>query len=169
MDFENKQLYDGQMPAFEEVEFQPLNFRYNKMLLINSILELIILALCITAFVLINTGLGSCFKPLLFYSAAMIWFIFRLILINHRYKSKGFAFRQKDVLYKSGIIFRNVAVVPFKRIQHCRITEGFIQRFYSLSTLHVYTAGGNALTIPGLAREDATRFRLFIMGQTIDE
>ena len=169
MHFENKQLFDEQIPAFEEVDFQTINVRYKKVLLISSIFEFLILASLVTVFVLIDTDVVPATKPLLFYSVALIWFIFRLITINQRYKSKGYAFRQKDVLYKSGIIFREVAVVPFKRIQHSRITEGFIQRLFSLSTLHIYSAGGNALTITGLAREDAAQFKLYIIEQTTNE
>jgi uncharacterized protein len=169
MNFENKQVFDDQIPNFEEVDFQSVNIRYKKMLLLSSILEFLILASVATGVVFFNPDIELTQKPFLFYPIALIWFIFRLMIINQRYKSKGYAFRQKDVLYKSGIFFREVAVVPYKRIQHCRNTEGFIQRFFSLSTLYIYSAGGNALTIPGLDREDAVQFKQYIIEQTTNE
>jgi hypothetical protein len=44
MNFDNKQVSDDQIPDFEEVDFQSVNIRYKKMLLLSSILEFLILA-----------------------------------------------------------------------------------------------------------------------------
>lgn len=64
----------------------------------------------------------------------------------------GFLVRQQDVSFKSGLISRSVASVPFGRVQHVAIHRGPLDRRFGLATLQMRTAGGQ-ISIPGLRVE----------------
>ena len=85
------------------------------------------------------------------------------ILITFPYK--GYAIRQRDIIYKKGWLWKSVTTVPFNRVQHCDIKQGLIERQFNLSSLNVYTAGGqnSDLTIPGLEFEMAEKYKAFIL------
>jgi uncharacterized protein len=87
------------------------------------------------------------------------------------FRIKGYAVRRHDLMYRSGLLFRRVTVVPFNRIQHSEIQQGLIERQFGLSQLSVFTAGGSQsdLAIPGLAWDEAERIRNFLSQKAADE
>ncbi len=93
---------------------------------------------------------------------------FFLWLAWRGYQIEGFAVREKDLLHKKGVIFRKETAIPFKRVQHCEIQQGPIQRALNLSTLQIFTAGGSSsdLSISGLHPDTAQRLKVFLLQQT---
>ena len=89
------------------------------------------------------------------------------------YHNMGYAVREKDILFKSGVIFKNTIVIPFNRVQHSEITQGPIDRWYGLYELNIYTAGGSGsdLNIPGLRQDNALKIKDFFNQNvmTLDE
>ena len=67
---------------------------------------------------------------------------------------RGYAVRDKDILYKSGVLWRSAQAVPFNRIQHAVRGSGPVERGFGLASLTAYTAGGSGgdLRIAGLGR-----------------
>ena len=57
----------------------------------------------------------------------------------------GYAVRDRDILYKSGVFWRSVRVVPFNRVQHTKTDSTPLDRQFGLENLSVFPAGG-ALT-----------------------
>ena len=82
-------------------------------------------------------------------------------------KRKKYALREHDIIYSSGLIWRQKTVVPFSRIQHVEVTEGPIDRLFDLSRLNIYTAGGSSsdLTIPGLMPSRAESIKHYILNR----
>ena len=80
-------------------------------------------------------------------------------------RSRGFAMREHDIHYKSGIIWRKTVSLPFNRIQHVELESGPLERLFKLTTLKFFTAGGgNAdMKIPALGFERASKLRAFVM------
>ena len=78
---------------------------------------------------------------------------------------KGFALRDKDILYKTGVFWRTVTAIPFNRIQHVEKSSTPLDRRYQLSTLQLFTAGGSGgdLEIHGLPANSAEDLRTFIL------
>ena len=64
-------------------------------------------------------------------------------------------------MFRQGILFRYVTIVPYGRIQNININEGPIERAFGLSTISLDTAGGSLsdVSIPGLERTEAERIR----------
>ncbi len=78
-----------------------------------------------------------------------------------RFRRKGYALRQHDVVFRTGLFWRKTTVLPFDRVQHAEVTQGPLQRRFGLATLKFFTAGGSSvdLAIEGLLADDAERLR----------
>ena len=86
-------------------------------------------------------------------------------------KTRKFAVREKDIIYQKGF-FRNVTkIIPFNRIQHSEISEGWLSRRLKLQTLSLYTAGGEgaSIKIAGLPKEIAQQLSQLILSKTQEE
>lgn len=77
----------------------------------------------------------------------------------------GYAVRDKDILYKSGVFWQTVTVIPFNRIQHVEKSSTPLDRRFDISNLQLFTAGGSGgdLKIHGLSAETAENLRVFII------
>ena len=100
--------------------------------------------------------------------AWLVLFIVRFWLIGLNFKRQAYALREFDLLYRKGVIFRHLLAIPFNRVQHCEIKQGPIARAFGLSTLEIYTAGGQSsdLAIPGLPADTAAQLKNFIIQST---
>lgn len=78
-----------------------------------------------------------------------------------RYRAWTFLVDPMNVRLRSGVMWRKDSVVPHGRIQHVDTTQGPIERALGLATVVIFTAGsvGGALSIPGLAHEQAEALR----------
>src|SRR5690606_2983140 len=78
-------------------------------------------------------------------AALRAWVIVRAV------RAWGFAEREKDLLVKHGLLFRELSIVPYGRIQLVDLKAGPIERAFSLTTVQIRTAALGAVTeIPGL-------------------
>lgn len=109
--------------------------------------------------------------PLVGLGCLLLLFFVRFFVIRLAFPWKGYAVREKDVIYRSGLIWRKVIVIPYSRIQHGELSEGLMERQLKLRKLRLYTAGGSSsdLTIPGLMGDNAERLRDHIMKRVIEE
>lgn len=79
----------------------------------------------------------------------------------------GYALRERDIIYKSGVFWHTVTAVPFNRIQHVEKSSTPLDRRFNLASLHLFTAGGSGgdLKIHGLPAKTAEKLRFFILEQ----
>lgn len=80
-------------------------------------------------------------------------------------KSRGYSARDKDIHYKSGIVWHKTVSLPFNRIQHVELESGPLERLFKLTTLKFFTAGGGSadMKIPALTFGKASKLRAFVM------
>ena len=92
---------------------------------------------------------------------AAVLFAWPLISVPKR----GYAIRDKDILYKAGVFWHTVTAVPFNRIQHVEKSSTPLDRRFDLASLQLFTAGGSGgdLKIHGLAAERAERVRTLVV------
>ncbi len=74
----------------------------------------------------------------------------------------GYAVRDKDILYRSGILWRSTRAIPFNRVQHTKTDSTPLDRQFGLANLSVFPAGGGGHKIRGLGRDTAERLRAYI-------
>ena len=167
--FTNQTLDTTQLPKFEEVLFSKLHASYWKVVLINIAVLFVLLG---TAYGLIFTFVTELFAYQMQITAAIV-ILFCLILLFSRigFTKKGFAFRNHDVLFKSGIIATNTIIIPYNRIQHVALHEGIVSRFFGLAKIEIFTAGGNSsdIEIPGIEKAQAENIKQLLMGKIVKE
>jgi membrane protein YdbS with pleckstrin-like domain len=163
--FTNETLDTTKLPKFEEVQFTALQATYWKVMLINKFIVFSILAIgLIFVFYKIDEILEFKLQTIFVF----IFFIFLTILLSRiSFKKKGFAFRNHDVIYRSGIIATNTIVIPYNRVQHVALHEGLISRYFGLAKIEIFTAGGSSsdIEIPGIAKNEAENIKQLLMGK----
>lgn len=165
--FTNETIDTTQLPKFEEVIFNPLHSKYLAVVVINLILILAILILIPTVLSFFRPELFSGRLWLIVGAVLPVLFIWITTFSILGFKRKGFAFREHDVLYKSGVIAINTIVIPYNRVQHVALHEGLISRYLGLAKVEIFTAGGSSsdLEIPGIDKEQAENIKQLLMGK----
>jgi membrane protein YdbS with pleckstrin-like domain len=100
--------------------------------------------------------------------AAAAWFAALAWLDARR---RGWAVREHDLIYRSGIIWQRTVIVPFARIQHVETTSGPLERLFGLMRVKCFTAGGAGgdLTVTGLDAASARQVRQYLLEQIRDD
>lgn len=166
--FENSNIEVSDLPQSESIPFQQLAPAYPKVAYIGNFLFFTVLAIAmVVAFYWYKLPWEwnwYCLVPIIW----LLWFLLATYLVSKNYEIQGYALREKDILYRNGIIWRRTTAVPFNRIQHCEVKQGPVERLFNLKTLEVYTAGGQSsdLKIPGLQGDLATQLKEFILKRT---
>jgi len=167
---ENNQVWLADIPKSETIEFTGLLPKYKRLLNIQWIIffALIILGLAVAYFKLDHIEI------IWFGVALLVWFIFLMIkfsFIQLSFPNKGYAIRQKDLHYRTGYLTHKTISVPFNRIQHVEIRQGFISKMLDLAVLKIYTAGNSAhdLSLKGISLETAEEIKMIVTSKVIQD
>ena len=168
--FSNVSINIQALPKFEEVEFTPLNRKYIKVIFLN-------LTLIIGFFIIIPIVIYF-IKPDVISGRVSLLLGFTIPLISGlliafslaSFKNRGYAFREHDVLFKSGVISDTTVIIPYNRVQHVAVHQGFISRKLGLASVEIFTAGGSGsdLEIRGIMKEEAEKIKQLIMTKLND-
>ncbi|HPQ20765.1 MAG TPA: PH domain-containing protein [Saprospiraceae bacterium] len=169
MVFENNQHEIGTLPSIDAVQYERVSPKYVRA-------RISVLGIFFVASIMILTILSLIYPNyrLLFYLLMILMALFGSILVFYIFKSYkhiGVVVRDHDIMYKEGLWFRNEMVITFNKIQHIEISMGAIERFFNLSSLKIFTAGGSGsdLEIHGLERQNAQKLKDFILGNISSE
>lgn len=163
--FTNETIDTTQLPRFEDVPFSPLHPNYWKLTLIHLFVLFLILATALGFGLVFNDELVPYKWNLIIAVAVLMLLVLMFSWIAFR--KKGFAFRNHDVLFRSGIIATNTIVIPYNRVQHVALHEGFISRYLGLAKIEIFTAGGSSsdIEIPGIEKIQAENIKQLLMGK----
>lgn len=90
-------------------------------------------------------------------AAALLWAV---LLIPRQVRAIGYAERDDDLLIRKGILFRQLVVVPYGRMQFVDVSAGPLARRFGIATVQLHTAAASTdAEIPGLAPGEAERLR----------
>jgi membrane protein YdbS with pleckstrin-like domain len=82
------------------------------------------------------------------------------VIVGRAVRSWGYAERADDLLITRGILFRQLVVVPYGRMQFVDVTAGPLDRRFGLATVQLHTAAAATdAQIPGLVPAEAARLR----------
>lgn len=97
-------------------------------------------------------------------------FVIDLTILRKAYRFKGYALREHDITYRSGVVFPKVTTVPFSRIQQISISQNPISRYFGLCTLEIVNGaqGLSSLEIRGIPKVKADEIK-GIITQRIDD
>lgn len=80
--------------------------------------------------------------------------------LERNWRSWGYLERDDDLLINRGVLWRQLTVVPYGRMQLVEVTSGPLERRFGLARLQLHTAAAATdATIPGLAPAEAERLR----------
>ena len=83
-----------------------------------------------------------------------------LWLIDRNWRAWGYAEREDDLLVTRGVLFRELTVVPYGRMQFVDVKSGPLERRFGLATVQLHTASPSTdARIPGLPPGEAARLR----------
>ena len=165
-EFTNETIDTKQLPRYESVELTSLHKNYWKVLLINNAIIFSIIAI-VMIFLWINIEDSQELSPFLVFGIFLVIVNVSFFLNRISFKKKAYAFRNHDVIYRSGLIATNTMVIPYNRVQHVALHEGFLSRYFGLAKVEIFTAGGTAsdIEIPGIAKEEAENIKQLLMGK----
>ena len=95
-------------------------------------------------------------------------FVWSWVLIGRNQRSWKYAEREDELLVSHGIMFRELVVVPYGRMQFVDVAAGPLERAYGIATVELHTATpATDAKIPGLHPDEAGRLRdrLSALGQ----
>ena len=166
--FQNLPINIEELPKVSEVDFQPIEKAYLKVSIINQLIFLTILSVGALSIIYFS-DIPNKYEAYMISGLVIIALIvFSLLMTIFGFKKKKFALREKDIMYTKGLIWSVRTAIPFNRVQHAEIKQGPLERLMKLSSLKIFTAGGQSsdLVIPGLTNEKAQEIKDFILGKT---
>ena len=165
-EFTNETIDTKQLPRYESVELTSLHKNYWKVLLINNAIIFSVIAI-VMIFLWMNIEDSQEYSPFLVFGIFLVIVNGSFFLNRISFKKKAYAFRNHDVIYRSGLIATNTMVIPYNRVQHVALHEGFLSRYFGLAKVEIFTAGGSAsdIEIPGIAKEEAENIKQLLMGK----
>jgi len=167
----NRQLILEDIDKVENLTFVPLEKDYLKVQFVSTVLAwlgLMLLPLFLLFWeepVVRNIVLISV-EAILAAAAAV-----NLLILPKAFAHKGFAVREHDITYRSGIVFPSVTTVPFCKIQQVSLRQNPVSRLFGLYAVDIVNgAQMQAETvIPGLSLEKAEEMKSLLIERANNE
>ena len=167
--FENPEIGIDELPKAETVDWRSMDSKFVRRKLTESAIGLFFTLVAIGGLqTIISVALRDesvdisfgwlWLVPVVLAIPLMIWPVISVPRI-------GYAVRERDIIYKSGVFWHTITAVPFNRIQHVEKSSTPLDRRFDIATLQLFTAGGAGgdLKIHGLPARTAERLRFFIL------
>jgi membrane protein YdbS with pleckstrin-like domain len=91
---------------------------------------------------------------------------FGWVTIGRQVGAWGYAERADDLLIRRGLMFRELVVVPYGRMQFVDVQAGPLERAFGVAQVQLHTASaGSDARIPGLSAAEAARLRDRLAGR----
>jgi membrane protein YdbS with pleckstrin-like domain len=157
--FTNETIDLNTLPKYEETPLTKPDRKYWRVILINLSIFLVLIGIGLGLLIVFNERVQT--RWMLWTAIFGACAVFLYVISYASFKRQGFALREKDVLYKSGIIAEKTVIIPLNRIQHVALNEGIFSRMFGLGTLQIYTASGSNgdIHIAGIEIAKATAMR----------
>lgn len=162
--FSNSVILPDNLPTIDKSTFNHLDKKYLKILIIRMIIFFLFIIGGFIAFLVLSNENVPTIVKIIFTVVITLWVTFSAIIIFLGFPRKGYLIREKDISFQKGLIIYKVTSVPFNRIQHVEVNQGILAKLFKLSSVKLYTAGGNAsdLSIPGLPEDVAQKLKIFL-------
>ena len=163
--FTNEPIDISALPRYEAVKLNALQPKYWNVILLNIAAIFLIIGIALAVIIYFVEEIHS--MAWLFGLVYLLFLGFTFLLSKISFQKRGFAFREHDVIYRSGILATNTMIIPYNRVQHVALHEGFISRYFDLAKVEIFTAGGDSsdVSIPGIKKEQAEDIKQLLMGK----
>lgn len=168
--FENPAVDINTLPSTSELIFNKLAIGYLWVMVLRSNAFFIFLSVGAGIITFVNNDFELSIWLYGISGWVVLWVLIN-IMIPFKYHKKGYAVRELDIIYKSGLWWRKKIIIPFNRIQHCEVQQGPFSKIFGLRSLTVYTAGGgnSDLSVAGLPEQQAEDLKEFVLSKITAE
>lgn len=163
--FQNPAISLDALPGTDDLDWEPLHARYARKIRVFVLVLFGAIAIAIACLEFVpNIEL---LPIIVMYSQWAIAFVIAMVWPGIAVPRQGYVLRDKDILFRKGVVWRSITAVPFNRIQHVETSSTPLDRKFGLATLQLFTAGGSGgdLKIDGLGKDTAERLRVFILNK----
>lgn len=161
--FQNPEIAIDDLPDAENLDWENLHPRFVRRMQVQHGLIALAPLIGATAFTVLlpSPPLIIVILWTLVVSFAVVFFIWPSIAVPRQ----GYTVRDKDIVYKKGVVWRSVTAIPYNRIQHVETSSTPLDRKFGIAALQIFTAGGSGsdLKIHGLGADNAERLRVYIL------
>jgi membrane protein YdbS with pleckstrin-like domain len=163
--FQNPEIALEDLPGMEHLDWQKLHPDFvRRMQVEHALIALAPLA---------GAGVLSVLLDILLLQTVLLWALaigFAIVFVSWPRISvprRGYVVRDKDIVFRSGVIWQSVTAIPYNRIQHVETSNTPLDRKFGVATLQLFTAGGSGgdLKVDGLGAEVAEQLRIYILGK----
>ena len=161
--FQNPEIALHTLPDMDDLDWQQIHPTYARRLQLERALFVSAIAIATLAATLILDIPVD--KAIMFWIPLIVFAIPLLVWPLVSVPRRGYVVRDKDIVFKSGVIWRSVTAVPFNRVQHVETSNTPLDRKFGLANLQIFTAGGSGgdLRISGLAADTAEQLRVYVL------
>lgn len=163
-EFTNSIILPEKLPEIDKTTFNPLDRKQLSITYIRIAFIFLVLIAAFVAFLLISENSVPKSVNILVISILTALIIISVTISILAFPRKGYLIREKDISFQRGLIIYKLTTVPFNRIQHVEVIQGFLPKLFKLSAVKIYTAGGNSsdLFISGLPEDVAKSLKAFL-------
>ncbi len=161
----NKQLISADIDRVENLSYTPLEKTYLKVLMVKTIFSYLLL-MGLALFLLLAENFSGRYTTMVCIECILlVAFIINLFLLPKAFAKKGFAIREHDITYRSGLLFPSVITLPFCKIQQVSISQNPLTRMCGLYEIDIVNGAQllSETSIPGLTEEKANEIKAFII------
>lgn len=109
---------------------------------------------------------GTLFNPW-FYLGAVVFVVillWQIWLIPRQVRAMGYALAEDHLLWRKGIMLRNLCVIPYGRMQFVDTSQGPLARYLGIAEVKLHTASASTdATINGLPVAEAEHLRRLLV------
>lgn len=161
----NRQIWPEDVQAVENLHLEHVESKYIKVVIGRLILVYLILmgaaSLILTADLEHGTAILVGAETVLLIALAINVALSAKIL-----NFKGYALRDHDITYRSGLFFTKVTTIPFEKIQQVTVRMNPLSRLFGLYYVDVINGTqdpSNQITIPGLTHQRARQIETLLI------
>ena len=154
-------ITSGEIKPVEEMHYEPVDCRYRAVQLVFTVLGYLSLAAAALLLLLLDERIWV----ILAECVILVAMVVNVVIVRKAWLFKGYALREYDITYRSGVIFPTVTTIPYGRMQQVSVKQNPISRFFNLYSVEVVNGAQqlSSLTIPGLTEEKATLIKSIVI------
>lgn len=159
--FSNPALDWDQLPRHQNLALRQLMPAYKKIMIIERVILWLVLLVGAIAALFFSSVTG---KQLWILAGGIFLVALLGVLVftaNKAFQNMGYALRKHDFVFRKGWLFEKTHIVPLKKIQHCQVKRGPLERRYGLASLKIFTAGGagDGIALSGMTQQEAEQLK----------
>jgi uncharacterized protein len=159
--FSNPALAWEEIPRHQILELRQVTPAYKTIMMIEQVIIWLLISSVVTIALLFSSLADKQWWMLV--GGVLLAALLGMLIFTAKkaFDNMGYALRKHDLVFRKGWLFEKLHIIPLKKIQHCQVKRGPLERRYGLASLKIFTAGGSGadITLCGLTQQEAERLK----------